>query len=158
MTLLAQLPYTASQHGLHYTQRSAGFQMAVPLIQYQRSRITFEFSLKRTSLLAHQTPLRQSLSPIGVSGFIRPLHDRLNRASVFELEPNLRTLADDRTIPHIYSTIRLPNYPSAICLCLYHPDRYESPFGTLLSDTLVPCSGLMNPDTPIGDNDCRRGV
>src|SRR3569832_1799088 len=73
MTLLAQLPYPASQHGLHYPQRSAGFQMAVPLIQYQRSRITFEFSRKRTSLLAHQTPLRQSLSPIGVSGFIRPL-------------------------------------------------------------------------------------
>src|SRR3569833_3342429 len=75
MTLLAQLPYPASQHGLHYPQRSAGFQMAVPLIQYQRSRITFEFSCKRTSLLAHQTPLRQSLSPIGVSGFISPLQD-----------------------------------------------------------------------------------
>src|SRR3569833_1687751 len=73
MTLLAQLPYPASQHGLHYPQRSAGFHMAVPLIQYQRSRITFEFSCNRTSLLAHQTPLRQSLSPIGVSGFIRPL-------------------------------------------------------------------------------------
>jgi len=75
-------------------------------------------------------------SPLGRE--YRIMIDRLNRARVFVLEPNLRTLADDRTIPHIYSTIRHPKYPSAICLCLYHPDRNESPFGTLLSDTLVP--------------------
>src|SRR3569832_1279977 len=73
MTLLAQLPYPASQHGLHNPQRSAGFQMAVPKIQYQRSRITFENNKKQTTKQTQQTPHRQSLSPIGVSGFIRPL-------------------------------------------------------------------------------------
>src|SRR3569833_2764978 len=99
MTLLAQLPYPASQHGLHYPQRSAGFQMAVPLIQYQRSRITFEFSRKRTSLLAHQTPLRQSLSPIGVSGFIRPLQDDAYCNHAEHLGFDLRVLLKKRFAP-----------------------------------------------------------
>ncbi|WP_431191841.1 colicin immunity domain-containing protein [Pseudomonas aeruginosa] len=50
--------------------------MAVALVQHQGRGLSFELGGKRTSLLAHQTPLsRRGFSPKSVSGISRPLHD-----------------------------------------------------------------------------------
>ncbi|WP_312024676.1 MerR family DNA-binding transcriptional regulator [Pseudomonas aeruginosa] len=49
--------------------------MAVALVQHQGRGLSFELGGKRTSLLAHQTPLsRRGFSPKSVSGISRPLH------------------------------------------------------------------------------------
>ncbi|WP_457859798.1 colicin E3/pyocin S6 family cytotoxin [Pseudomonas aeruginosa] len=49
--------------------------MAVALVQNQGRGLSFELGGKRTSLLAHQTPLsRRGFSPKSVSGISRPLH------------------------------------------------------------------------------------
>ncbi|WP_413787072.1 hypothetical protein, partial [Pseudomonas aeruginosa] len=48
---------------------------AVALVQHQGRGLSFELGGKRTSLLAHQTPLsRRGFSPKSVSGISRPLH------------------------------------------------------------------------------------
>ncbi|MEX1904342.1 conjugal transfer protein TraG [Pseudomonas aeruginosa] len=48
--------------------------MAVALVQHQGRGLSFELGGKRTSLLAHQTPLsRRGFSPKSVSGISRPL-------------------------------------------------------------------------------------
>ncbi|WP_368407271.1 BPSL0761 family protein [Pseudomonas aeruginosa] len=54
--------------------------MAVALVQHQGRGLSFELGGKRTSLLAHQTPLsRRGFSPKSVSGISRPLQ-RLARS------------------------------------------------------------------------------
>lgn len=76
-------------------------------------------------------------SPIGRE--YRVLIDRKEATSrVYVLEPDLNALANGRKIPHIYSTIVDERNPSAVCLCLYHPNRNERSAGMLIADTLVP--------------------
>ncbi|WP_205883759.1 hypothetical protein, partial [Pseudomonas aeruginosa] len=50
---------------------------------HQGRGLSFELGGKRTSLLAHQTPLsRRGFSPKSVSGISRPLHNLINRGDL----------------------------------------------------------------------------
>lgn len=75
-------------------------------------------------------------SPLGRE--YQVLIDRWDITRVYVLEPDLNVLAEGRTIPHIYSTVHDKWNPSAVCLCLYHPDRGERRTGMFIADTLVP--------------------
>jgi hypothetical protein len=47
----------ATQRGLDNSERTAGFDMAIALIENEACGLAFEFSGKGTTLLSHQTPL-----------------------------------------------------------------------------------------------------
>ncbi|WP_264984879.1 hypothetical protein, partial [Pseudomonas aeruginosa] len=65
--------------------------------------LSFELGGKRTSLLAHQTPLsRRGFSPKSVSGISRPLHYLSAPAKIFPSGSRQTALLEEKLTKKIY--------------------------------------------------------